>query len=151
MHPDVALSMNKLAGLLQARGPEHYTEAETLYRVSLSIERTLHKEVNGVHPSVAIGMSNLAGLLNAWGQERFKAAEALCHKSMSIEQTFHKEVNGMYPDVATRLNHSARLLQASGQELSTESKYLYLGSFLILRIIQTKTTLKGAHPEQDSS
>src|SRR5437667_998388 len=56
-HPDVAASLDNLAGLYRVQGK--YREAEPLYRRALAIEeRTLGRE----HPVVAASLDNLAGL-----------------------------------------------------------------------------------------
>jgi tetratricopeptide (TPR) repeat protein len=56
-HPDVATSLNNLAGLYRAQGK--YAEAEPLYKRALAIrEKVLGPE----HPHVAIVCKNMAGL-----------------------------------------------------------------------------------------
>ena len=56
-HPDVATSLNNLAGLYQAQGK--YAEAEPLYRRSLAIRE---KVLGPDHPDVAVSLNNLASL-----------------------------------------------------------------------------------------
>jgi tetratricopeptide (TPR) repeat protein len=61
-HPSTALSLNNLAGLLQAIG--EYSQAQSLYERALAI----HEQVLGPdHPDTARSVNNLAGLLYATG------------------------------------------------------------------------------------
>jgi hypothetical protein len=48
-HPDIALSLNNLANLYQARG--RYAEAEPLHKRALAISE---KALGGEHPNVAL-------------------------------------------------------------------------------------------------
>ena len=62
-HPDLAQSLNNLAGLYRAQG--QYAEAEPLYQRSLAIlERVLRPE----HPDVAASLNNLALLYDDQGR-----------------------------------------------------------------------------------
>jgi hypothetical protein len=63
VHANVATYLNKLASLLEARGPPHYTEAETMFRRALSIEETLHDYSLCRHPSIAHNLLDLGYLL----------------------------------------------------------------------------------------
>jgi len=64
-HPDVATSLNNLAGLYRAQG--QYAKAEPLYQRALAIaEKALGPE----HPNVATLRKNYAALLRAAGQPR---------------------------------------------------------------------------------
>ncbi len=56
-HPDVAASLNNLAGLYQDQG--RYNEAEPLYQQSLAIRK---QQLGKNHPSVAQSLYNLAFL-----------------------------------------------------------------------------------------
>jgi tetratricopeptide (TPR) repeat protein len=56
-HPNVATSLNNLAGLYKSQGK--YNEAESLYRRSLSI---WEKQLGENHPLVATSLNNLAEL-----------------------------------------------------------------------------------------
>ncbi len=56
-HPDVAASLNNLAGLYKVQG--HYAEAEPLYKRSLAINE---KALGPEHPDVAASLNNLAEL-----------------------------------------------------------------------------------------
>jgi tetratricopeptide (TPR) repeat protein len=62
-HPDVASSLNNLAGLYLSQGRN--ADAEPLYRQALEMERRLF---SGDHPDVAISLNNLAGLYESQGR-----------------------------------------------------------------------------------
>ena len=69
-HPEVATSLNNLAGLYVSQG--HYGEAEQLYKRSIGIfEKALGRD----HPDVAKLLNNLAGLYQFQG--RYGKAEPL--------------------------------------------------------------------------
>ena len=59
-HPDVATSLNNLAGLYDTQG--HYARAEPLYKRSLAI---FEKALGADHPHVATSLENLAVLYRA--------------------------------------------------------------------------------------
>ncbi|WP_130758759.1 tetratricopeptide repeat protein, partial [Microcystis aeruginosa] len=69
-HPDVAASLNNLAGLYKSQG--RYTEAEPLYREALDLRKRL---LGDNHPDVAASLNNLAGLYKSQG--RYTEAEPL--------------------------------------------------------------------------
>jgi tetratricopeptide (TPR) repeat protein len=58
-HPEVAQSLNSLAGLYRVHGP--YTKAEPLYQQALVI---LKKALGPEHPDVATALENYAELLS---------------------------------------------------------------------------------------
>ncbi len=62
-HPDVALSLNNLAGLYDAQG--RYAEAEPLYKRALAI---LEKALGPDHPNVANSLENYAAVLRKTGR-----------------------------------------------------------------------------------
>jgi tetratricopeptide (TPR) repeat protein len=76
-HPDVAQSLNNLAGLLRAQGK--YDEAEPLCRQSLEI---LRKVLGEEHPNFAGSLNNLAAVLRAQG--KYDEAEPLYRQSLAI-------------------------------------------------------------------
>ncbi|CAN0535323.1 unnamed protein product, partial [Laminaria digitata] len=59
-HPNVATSLNNLAGLFETQG--NYAEAGPLYKRSLAIDE---KALGPEHPSVARSLNNLAVLFRA--------------------------------------------------------------------------------------
>jgi tetratricopeptide (TPR) repeat protein len=112
-HPDVATSLNNLAGLLYKQGK--YVEAEPLYRRALAIgEKTLGPD----HPAVATRLNNLAGLLEAQG--KYVEAEPLYRRALAIGE---KTLGTDHPDVATWLNNLAGLLRAQGKYVEAEPLY----------------------------
>ena len=76
-HPDVAQTLNNLAGLYQAQA--RYQEAETLYRRSIAI---IEKALGSGHPSIASPLNNLAELYRALGH--YPQAETLYRRSLAI-------------------------------------------------------------------
>ena len=62
-HPNVALSLNNLAGLYHDLG--NYAEAEPLYRRALTI---VEKALGPEHPNVATTLENYAALLRETGR-----------------------------------------------------------------------------------
>jgi tetratricopeptide (TPR) repeat protein len=76
-HPDVAASLNNLAGLYQAQG--QYAQAEPLYKRSLAI---VGKALGPDHPHVATSLENLAALYRK--TNRAKEAEALEKRAAAI-------------------------------------------------------------------
>jgi tetratricopeptide (TPR) repeat protein len=61
-HPDVALSLNNLGGLLRVQGS--YAEAAPLYERSLAI---FEKSLGSEHPKMALVLNNLAVLFKDIG------------------------------------------------------------------------------------
>ncbi|MCP9438304.1 MAG: tetratricopeptide repeat protein [Nitrospira sp.] len=76
-HPDVATSLNNLAGLYKTQGD--YARAEPLYKRSLAI---LEKALGPDHPNVATSLENLAALCRA--TKRGSEAEALEQRAAKI-------------------------------------------------------------------
>ena len=100
-HPDVATSLNNLAGLYQAQGA--YEQALPLYERALAIlEKMLGKE----HPSVANSLNNLAGLYYAQGA--YEQAKPLLERALKIANKFFKSD---YPDVRLYSENYALLLE----------------------------------------
>jgi tetratricopeptide (TPR) repeat protein len=103
-HPDTALSLNNLAGLLRAQGD--YAAARPLSERALAIwEQVLGPD----HPHTATSLNNLAGLLRAQGD--YAAARPLSERALAIwEQVLGPD----HPLTATSLNNLALLLRAQG-------------------------------------
>lgn len=78
-HPDVALSLNNLAGLYDSQG--QYAKAEPLYQRSLAI---YEKALGANHPDVATSLNNLAAL--NWGQNQFDQALPRLIRGLDIEE-----------------------------------------------------------------
>ncbi len=77
-HPDVATSLNNLAGLYDSMG--RYGEAEPLYERSLAIDEQVY---GPDHPAVATSLNNLAGLYKSMG--RYGEAEPLYLRALAIQ------------------------------------------------------------------
>jgi len=104
-HPDVAISLNNLAGLYKSQG--QHAKAEPLYLGGLAIwEAKLGKE----HPSVATSLNNLAELYRTMG--KYAQAEPLFRRSLAIKEA---KLGKDHPDIATTLNNLALLAEAGGR------------------------------------
>jgi Flp pilus assembly protein TadD len=112
-HPDVAVSLNNVAFLLQARGD--YAGAEPLYREALALYRTL---LGDEHADVAIGLNNLATLLYARGD--YAGAEPLFREALALRR---KLLGSDHPDVALSANNLASLLHDKGEYAAAEPLY----------------------------
>jgi CHAT domain-containing protein/Tfp pilus assembly protein PilF len=109
-HPDVAHSLNGLAGLYYSQG--RYADAESLFQRSLAIrEKALGRD----HPDVANSLNNLAGLY--WSQGRYTDAEPLYQRSIAI---WERVLGRDHPDVATSLNNLASLYADQGRYADAE-------------------------------
>lgn len=113
-HPDVAQSINNLAGLYQAQ--ERYSEAEPLLRRALLIHK---KHLGDLHLSMAINLNNLTELCHSLG--RYEDAGLFCLEALSIRKT---QLVKNHPDIAQSLNSLARLYVV--QEYYGEAERLYL-------------------------
>ena len=99
-HPDVALSLNNLAGLYHAQG--RYADAEPLLRRALEI---MEKVLGPEHPHTATSLNNLAKLYRFQG--RLAEAEPLCRRAIAIDEKVYGPDN---PEVARDLENYALLL-----------------------------------------
>ncbi len=113
-HPDVASSLNNLAGLYNDQG--RYEKAEPLYLQALELRKKLLGED---HPDVATSLNNLAGLYNAQG--RYEKAEPLYLQALELRK---KLLGEDHPYVATSLNNLALLYNAQGRYEKAEPLYL---------------------------
>ena len=92
-HPDVATSLNNLAGLYASQG--RYSDAEPLYLEALAMRKQLLGEA---HPDIATNLNNLAGLYASQG--RYSEAEPLYVQALELR----RQVLGHdHPDVASTL------------------------------------------------
>jgi tetratricopeptide (TPR) repeat protein len=102
---EAAQLLNQAGSYLRQRARN--TEAEPLFRISLSITELLQ---GPDHPNVAISLNNLAALLQA--TNRSKEAEPLMRRALEIDE----RANGPDdPNVAIRLNNLAQLLKATNR------------------------------------
>jgi tetratricopeptide (TPR) repeat protein len=100
-HPDVAMSVNRLALLYYNQG--RYADAEPLYKRSLAIRE---KVLGPDHPDVATSLNNLAELYRRQG--RYADAEALDKRSLAIRE---KALGPDHPYVATSVSSLACALR----------------------------------------
>ncbi|MEA5449468.1 CHAT domain-containing tetratricopeptide repeat protein [Leptolyngbya sp. CCNP1308] len=120
-HPDVATSLNNLAGLYRDQG--HYGEAEPLYQESLAIRR---EQLRENHPAVAQSLNNLAGLYRDQGH--YGEAEPLYQESLAI---YREQLGERHPAVAISLSNLALLYRDQGRY--GEAEPLFQESLSILR------------------
>jgi tetratricopeptide (TPR) repeat protein len=104
-HPDVAQSMNNLAGLYESQG--RYEAAEPLYQQALELRREL---LGDRHPQVASSLNNLAGLYRAQG--RYAEAEPIYQQALELNRELLGE---RHPQVASSLNNLAELYRVQGR------------------------------------
>eukprot|EP00752_Nemacystus_decipiens_P009291 g8302.t1 len=112
-HPDVATSLNNLAGLFESQG--NYEAAKPLYERSLAIgEKVLGPE----HPHVAASLNNLAALLESQGN--YEAAKPLYERSLAIGE---KVLGPEHLVVGTSLNNLAGLFKSQGNYEAAKPLY----------------------------
>ena len=98
-HPEYAIQLNNLAGVVKARG--RYEEAEELYRQALKIsEKTIGKD----HPDYAMRLNNLASVIKDQGryeeaEKRFRQALELSNRILGSDhpqtKTIMENLNGL--------------------------------------------------------
>jgi hypothetical protein len=133
-HPDVATSLNNLAGLYYSQG--RYGEAEPLYLEALAMRKQLLGEA---HPDVATSLNNLASLYDSQG--RYGEAEPRYLEALAMRKQLLGEA---HPDVANSLNNLAGLYKSQGRYGEAEPLYL--------EALAMKQQLLGeAHPDVASS
>jgi tetratricopeptide (TPR) repeat protein len=110
-HPDIATSINDLAGLYRVQG--RYTEAEPLYKQALEMRQKL---LGSEHPDIATSLNNLAALYQAQG--RYTEAEAFSKKALEM---YKKLLGADHPNVAASLNNLVALYQAQGRYTEAEA------------------------------
>ncbi len=112
-HPDVATSLNDLAGLYYNQG--RYAEAEPLYQEALAMRKRFLGEE---HPDVATSLNSLALLY--YNQERYAEAEPLYQDALAI---YKRLLGEEHPDVAASLNNLAGLYDDQGRYAEATSLY----------------------------
>jgi tetratricopeptide (TPR) repeat protein len=112
-HLNVAIVANNLAENYRLR--RNYTEAELLYRRSLTI---LEKTLGPGHPNVAISLNNLAETYRLL--ERYAEAEPLYRRSLEI---LERALGPEHPDVAQGIENFATSLVAQGNYSEAERLY----------------------------
>lgn len=135
-HPNVATSLNNLAGLYQAMGA--YGQVEPLYQRALAIEERV---LGPNHPDVAISLNNLALLyqvMGAYGQAEPFHQRALAIRERTLAILEHA-LPPDHPDVATSLASLATLYRVMGAYGQAE--------FLLKRTLALfERTLGSDHP-----
>jgi len=109
-HPNVAVSLNKLAELYIAKG--NYAEIEPLYKRILNIcENAFGPE----HPDVAVSLNKLAELY--YNQGKYVEAEPLYKNALDI---YEKSLGPDHSDFATTLGNMAVLYKKIGKDSEAE-------------------------------
>src|SRR5215813_4019442 len=112
-HPDMAASLNNLAGLYSDKGD--YAQAEPLYRRALAIrEKTLGAE----DPLTATALNNLAVLYYKKGD--YAQAEPLYRRALAIRE---KTLGAEHVTTAASLNNLAELYRNKGDYAQAEPLY----------------------------
>jgi class 3 adenylate cyclase/tetratricopeptide (TPR) repeat protein len=110
-HPDVARSINSLAGVYYVQG--HYEEAERLYRRALEVrEKTLGPD----HPDVSESLNDL-GLLYR-NQGRYDEAQSLLARALAICE---RALGPDHPNVAVCLDNLGIVNRDQGRFNETET------------------------------
>ncbi|NER24952.1 MAG: tetratricopeptide repeat protein [Symploca sp. SIO1C2] len=112
-HPDVATSINNLAGLYESQG--RYEEAEPFYLQALEMNKQLFGDE---HPNVATSINNLAFLYRRQG--RYEEAESLYRQALEMRKRLLGEE---HLDVANSLNNLAFLYRIQGRYEEAEPFY----------------------------
>jgi CHAT domain-containing protein/tetratricopeptide (TPR) repeat protein len=113
-HPNLAQSLNILAGMYQSQGL--YEQAEPLFQRSLEIRE---KVLGPDHPAVARTLSNIAELYKDQG--KYSQAEPLLIRSLAISE---KTLGPDHPDVALTLNNLASLRKIEGKYEQAQAIYM---------------------------
>lgn len=113
-HSDIALSLNTLAALQQAKGDD--AAAEALHREALALRRKL---LGAGHPTVAFSLNNVARLLKKRGH--FVEAEELFREALAIREK--KLPTGAVYTANSRV-HVGRVLTKLGRYAEAEALLL---------------------------
>lgn len=133
-HPNVAIRLGNLAGLLQATN--RVIEAEALFRTALQIDEA---SFGPNHPQVATDLNNLAELLRV--TNRMAEAEPLFRRSLRIDEASY---GCDHQNIAKCLNNLALLLQETGRMDEAEQ--------LFRRVVTIfETSLGPDHPNVATS
>jgi tetratricopeptide (TPR) repeat protein len=107
-HPNVAIALNNLAGLLQAT--DRLDEAEPMYRRAIEIGEASY---GPDHPDVAIDLNNLAGLFKA--TNRLDEAEPLMRRVIEILLEFTRRTGHQHPHLDDAIGNYGGLLMKMGK------------------------------------
>jgi tetratricopeptide (TPR) repeat protein len=103
-HPDLAASLNNLAGIYQAMGAN--SQALPLYQRALKIRE---KALGPEHPDTAASLNNLAALY--WAMAAYDQALPLYQRALKIRE---EALGPEHPDTSVSLNNLAMLHQSQG-------------------------------------
>ncbi|MEX0268199.1 tetratricopeptide repeat protein [Leptolyngbyaceae cyanobacterium UHCC 1019] len=109
-HPDVAITLNNLAGLYRVQG--RYSEAEPLHLRSLDIDQCCYGDN---HPAIATDLNNLVLLYTSQG--RYSEAESLHLRCLEIEK---RTLGENQPRFAMGLNSLAGIYRSQGRYSEAE-------------------------------
>lgn len=126
-HPDVAQSLNNLAGLYCAQG--QYEMSELLCKQALEMRKHL---LGQEHPDVAQSLNSLALLY--YTQEQYPLAEPLYEQALEMRLRLLGEE---HPDVALSFNNLAGLYYAQGRFAAAER--------LSTKALEMRRKLLGEH------
>ncbi|BCL80860.1 tetratricopeptide repeat protein [Ktedonobacteria bacterium brp13] len=129
-HPDIATSLNNLAGLYQVQGK--YTQAEPLYLRALEIQEQV---LGPNHASVATSLNDVATLYRLQG--RFVEADQLFQRALLLRE---QVLGSGHPDIACSFSDLASLYYDQGKYDQAEP--------LFQRALAIREQALGAqHPE----
>jgi CHAT domain-containing protein len=132
-HPDVAGTLNDLAGVLHEQGKD--ADAEKFHREALEMRRRLYPKQD--HPAVAASLDNLANGLQAQGKSA--AAESLHREALAMYRRLYPKQD--HPQLASSLNNLAVTLQEQGKYADAEKLYRELME------VRRRLYPKQDHPE----
>jgi tetratricopeptide (TPR) repeat protein len=104
-HPDIATSLNNLAGLYEFKGG--YDRALPLYKQALKMRR---EALPPGHPDIATSLNDLAFLYSSKGE--YERALPLYAQALEMRR---EALPPSHPDIATSLNNLAFLYRSKGE------------------------------------
>jgi tetratricopeptide (TPR) repeat protein len=144
-HPNLAVGLNNLGVLLQARG--EYGRAEPLLRDVLEMRRRLYptgKYPDG-HPNLAGSLSNLGALLHDRGE--YGKAEPFLREALEMSKRLYpaEQYPGGHRYLASSLNNLGSLLLARGEYGKAEP--FYRAALDMLKKLYPPDKYPVGHPE----
>jgi tetratricopeptide (TPR) repeat protein len=148
-HPELAQSINNLAGLHWAQG--EYARAEPLLRRALRMNEELYsteRYPNG-HPDLVASLNNLAYLLQAQG--KYASAEPLYRRALQMCEGLYPRAHYPegHPQLATGLNNLALLMYSQGEYARAEP--LFHSALLMRERLYSRANYPQGHPDLASS
>jgi CHAT domain-containing protein len=148
-HPELAQSLNFLAGVLYVQGK--FASAQLLFRDALAMSKQLYPEGKypAGHADLAASLNNLAVLLRAQG--RLSAAAALYRDALAMFQRLYPadKFPAGHPDLATGLNNLAGVLEAQGRLSAAEP--LFRDALAMNMRLYPQAKYPAGHPELAAS